>query len=72
MEEVLGCWMEGAFADEAVLDGVSERVGDVAFEEEIAQHMGMKDDDVEVSYAGNESNNRRTREYIQDTTCSLG
>ncbi|RYR61855.1 hypothetical protein Ahy_A04g019090 [Arachis hypogaea] len=49
MEEVLGCWMEGAFADEAVLDGVSERVGDVAFEEEIAQHMGMKDDDVEVA-----------------------
>ncbi|XP_072075844.1 uncharacterized protein [Arachis hypogaea] len=45
----MGSWMEGTFADEAVLDGVSERVGDIAFEEEIAQHMGMEDDEVEVA-----------------------
>ncbi|XLR07906.1 hypothetical protein S83_035844 [Arachis hypogaea] len=48
MKEVLRSCMEGAFADEAVLDGVSERVGDAAFEEEIVQDMGMEDEEVEV------------------------
>ncbi|KAL4344767.1 hypothetical protein AHAS_Ahas11G0211300 [Arachis hypogaea] len=47
MKEVLRSCMEGAFADEAVLDGVSERVGDAAFEEEIVQDMGMEDEEVE-------------------------
>ncbi|RYR60585.1 hypothetical protein Ahy_A04g017637 isoform A [Arachis hypogaea] len=48
MKEVLGSWIEGAFADEAVLERVSERLRDVAFEEEIVQDMGMEDDEVEV------------------------
>ncbi|XP_057740377.1 protein FAR1-RELATED SEQUENCE 7-like [Arachis stenosperma] len=48
MEEVLRSRIEGAFANEAVLDRVSERVRDVAFEEEIVQDMGMEDDEVEV------------------------
>ncbi|KAL4287765.1 uncharacterized protein DS421_19g658580 [Arachis hypogaea] len=60
MEEDPRSRLDGAFADEAVLDGVSERVGDVTFKEEIVQDMGMEDDEVEVGRGQQSAKNGMT------------